>query len=349
MDNFYYVNKLTQQKFLSRFDFIQTSFSSPHNLEFVLPSIDSVEFKRKSVNFDLETKEFLFRLKNSHEKINLWYSGGVDSHFLLTNFIKYDIPLNQLTVCTKLPFDHHSCSKITAEELYTALPYLDKISDYVKRHCVEILLPVAGADHYEKFFSNPNWVNNTNNGSVRTPTDIVNVLPAMPDQEDICQLTGHETPFVVYDNGWKFYFVDHQLLPDITSTIYKPTVYDSLFLESYVNTIVDQLEKILNFEDKFCLGQQSAGSKFFSRLVPEMQHANSTVWAQYPKASLDINDRTNILTKINSESFKSYLDYQSAVLLKPRWFDLYCNRTDWQLMEKNYQMGGVLTKFFDLN
>lgn len=354
--NFYYQQLNTDVQYRSRLDAFQSdNLVQAHDLKFCIPFIDNYQFGRKFVNFDTTTNEFLCRLRNKYKKINLWYSGGVDSHYLLSSFIKHNIPLDEITICKKLPFGDHSYSMITAEELYTAIPYINTATaavDYIKHHQTKLSTLTIGAREYKNFFRSPSWINNTNIGEIRSPTFISNVFKLIPDIDvstSTCNLLGSETPFVYYNNGWKFYFVDWQFNAETHQSIVKPATSDPLFLESYVNAIIDQLEKNPEFDKKFSREfNRSVSSKFFTRLVPELQQVNSSIWAQYPNVSFDC-DHTDIKQLINSATFKSWIDYRSGLELAPSWFNDYYYNTDWAILERNFNFGGVLTKEFVVN
>jgi hypothetical protein len=351
--NFYYKQLNNDYQFYSRFDIINSADSiQPYDLNFCISSLDNYRFTRKPANFSIAIRDFLLRLRNKYKKINLWYSGGVDSHFLLYNFIKYDIPLDEITICKKQPFGDHVYSKLTAEETYTAMPYISTIAaGYIKQHQTKLSTPIIGIQEYEKFFKDSSWIKHTLIGDIRSPTYISNAIKLVPDIDtdpSTCNLNGSETPFVIYDNGWKFYFVDRQIIPENNDLIYKPTTSDPEFLESYVNAIIDQLERIPGYKEKFSkTGSRDVRSKFFTQIIPEIQEINSSIWAQYPKVSFD-SDGSDIKDLVNHLSVKTLLDYRSALELQPNWFLDYCNNTDWKAIERNYHFGGILTKEFDI-
>jgi len=356
MNEFYhYLHKKTGKIFSdSRVDAIhQSSIKYGHELEFCISSIDQFDFKRKyNNNFSNDVKDFLYRLKNQFKKINLWYSGGLDSHFILNNFIKHDIPLDEITTCVKLPFDNHFFSQIAADEVYSALPFIkgnysNDITDYISRHRVKISTPVVGSKEFTAFYENPEWIKQSNSGSIRSAVYEANIMHLIDFDKDpkICNLFGLETPNVFYDDGWKFSFFDRAYVPNI-SLMFNPSGRDPLFVESFVNAIIDQLEKIPNYQKKFNK-PNNLPSKFGMRRIPEIQEANSTIFCALHK-NFTYKDKSTIISLINSRYFKSYNDYRSALILNPLWFQHYCNLTDWNAVKKDYYIGEIRTKNFTI-
>jgi hypothetical protein len=301
------------------------------------------------VDLDKEMRDFLYRLKTQYLKINLWYSGGIDSHFLLRGFINHDVPLDEIFIIKQMPFDDHAYSKITCEALYTAIPYLDTIQDYIIRHNVKTTQLTFGSRENEQYYRDPSWIQHTHSGEMRNASYVSQVIKQfnIDITASVCHLTGSETPFFFYDQGWKFYFIDQQI--DVDATQIKPTTHDAVFLEAYVNAVLDQLELYPDYKTRFAEKNSAYRSTEFKRILPQMQEANATVWGQFPKFGFNVSSDSDFITRVNTCSFKNQLDYRSAKELNPKWFQDYCQLTDWKMIEKIIKFPGVSSQTFKIH
>lgn len=86
------------------------------------------------------------QLRQRYRNLALWYSGGRDSHHILSTFIKYNIPLDQLLLC------HYKLNPVRSAEYYNwQMPLAKKykqINPKVKITTVEVDEKV-----YERYFS----------------------------------------------------------------------------------------------------------------------------------------------------------------------------------------------------
>lgn len=351
MDVIDYLDTATGIAYPSRFAVVQNiPVTQAHGLQFRIPALDSHRFRRKQSDLDRAIELFLHRLRSQFCRVNLWYSGGTDSHLLLCSFVQHDVPLDEIFVVKKMPFDDHPYSFLTAEELYAAIPYFDQISGYIKKHNVKITSITLGSQHFAQHFQYSDWIQHTNHGEVRNPTYIRHVIKqfGIESGNTVCHLNGSETPFFYYDQGWRFYFIDRQIIPEISCDIYKPCLHDKNFLESYVNAIIDRLELYPDYATRFAKGNLYS-SKWFAQTLCQTHKINSSIWVRYPKHFSHPGSSTDIVDRVNcNSSFKNFLDYRSAKELNPKWFQHYRYLTDWSCIERDHQFPGMRTQIFEI-
>ena len=170
------------------------------------------------------------RLREKHDKITFWYSGGSDSDYMLDLFLKNKIKIDEI-VCLKSGF-----KEADFEIDNFAIPKLNKVKDQLSDTVVKIMQPtVKDYENYYQTFDEEK----IKKGCVNFATFIrliqQNFFMQYKGGENDLVMIGREKPEIVNVNDQNyFYFVDVAIEPN-------PIIYNFFIDDPLINAKQSQL------------------------------------------------------------------------------------------------------------
>ena len=352
MNQLYYQSY--QQRYQHRYQLIDHCNTQSHDWVLRIDPLQSYQFRRQPGNLDLSMATALTRIRQKYSKIRLFYSGGLDSHFVMQHCLHNKIHLDEIYSVIKTPFQN-SLLMALDEGINSAHPFLQEVSEQLSR--TKVHTPVLTHEFYNKFYAVDDYWKYSYSMFIVEPSRVCNIINGFAlDNKDVCNLTGIDTPFVYWDQGWKFCFVDLQFMSEHSnqqaSLVHSLSLQDPEFLQAYVNAIVDQMELYPDHRTRFSWHNVlKYGSKFIQRLVPEMQSVNGQMWGlRLPKNSGIVPPATaSFMEKNLHANFRSFMYWQQAQQEQPAWLDRWINHTNWAWVERCQQFGGVFSDQFVLH
>lgn len=325
-----------------------------------IPALDSYRFYRhRNCDFNQITKKCLERIRQTHKTVRLLYSGGVDSHFMLRQLINNGIFVDEIHSVNKVPFNDPVC-RLMDESESCGWIFLDEPHTTERLTGTKIFKTDLTEQHYSDYFNSDNFwkYSNNNLADCTSSANLVGALKLSVGPE-ICNLIGISTPFIYYNNGWKFVLVDTQFETEhSSSTVYKNAVHNiSLtypeFIEGYVNNIVDHLETFPDFKERFTFNKviNYTTSQDFRKYCPEMIETNGTLWGnRQPKRTNLVLDGDELpYQRVIKTHFKSLLWSPHLEKNNTQWYFNWRDRTDWNWVEEKKRFGGILSSEFSLD
>ena len=138
--------------------------------------------------------EFIHQLREEHDHIRLFYTGGFDSHCILKYFLDNNIQLDETATvwCGLNKNDTNSTSD--KEYKLSAEPYIQQ-----HRHKIgQITYLHNGLNEYKKFYSNPDWMLDVPGGYpyARLFTSVFPWFDEYNHSAD-CNIVGKEKPYLI--------------------------------------------------------------------------------------------------------------------------------------------------------
>lgn len=99
------------------------------------------------------------QLRDSGKYLRLWYSGGSDSHTVLTTFLNNNIHLDEIACARFSPINNFD-SEGYQEINLTAVPFLKSIQHTIPKTKISLHDPTA--EQYLAYLKQDDWYNNTN-------------------------------------------------------------------------------------------------------------------------------------------------------------------------------------------
>lgn len=96
-------------------------------------------------------KQRALQLREKYDHLVLFYSGGIDSHNILTTFIKNNIKLDAVVIYGTFEFDKEKNSKFNLELYNAAIPFAKQYEHLYDLHLIDI------SSMYEKYY-HADWI-----------------------------------------------------------------------------------------------------------------------------------------------------------------------------------------------
>ena len=145
------------------------------------------------------------QLRETSKYLRLWYSGGADSHTMLTTFINANLRIDEIVLVRASPIDDFE-SEANRETFQRSMPYIDAVRNlmpYTKISVVDIT-----ADQYLAHYKKPDWYLETTNydfsddpGILLGSREAIAQHGGLAMNDDIVELTGGDKPRVIRQNG----------------------------------------------------------------------------------------------------------------------------------------------------
>lgn len=220
------------EKFKDRYPAILRSNESNQPVYFHAPaSYDSFDFS-VPIEHTLEklSCDLAQRLRQSHNKLTFWYSGGTDSDFMLNTFIKHKIHIDEI-VCLKSGFkdadfeiDNH------------AIPKLERVRLQIPKTKITIMTPSVAdyVDYYNSFDETKIAKGCVNFGTFLRLLQQNFFLNYTKSADELIMI-GREKPNIVKVEGLHyFYFLDVEIEPN-------QMIYNFFIDEPLINAKQSQL------------------------------------------------------------------------------------------------------------
>lgn len=326
-----------------------------HDFVLHIDPLVSYTFSRRPGNLKHATAKVLDQLRQQYHKIRLFYSGGIDSHFVLHHCLINSIPIDEIYSVVKTPFKDPVLMALD-ESVNSAQPFLKQVADQLAG--TDIHTPVLDHDFFNQFYSSNDFWRYSYQMYLGEPSRVCNIIDGLNlDSDGVCNLVGIDTPFVFWEQGtWQFCFVDQQFITEHVSKqsqcVHSISLQHPEFVEAYVNTIVDQMEQYPDYQTRFSWANVlQSRSKFIQQMIPELQAINGQTWGlRLPKsAGVPAPEQCSFMEKTLHANFRSFMHWPHAVQEQPAWLDRWMHATDWDWVERCHKFGGVFSDRFVLH
>lgn len=157
-------------------------------------------------NYDLT---YLQLLRKSKSYIRLFYSGGTDSHHILSTAVQNKIFLDEVVVITRNLYNQESLQSCDQEVIDLAIPYLNTLDS---TQVGKIVFKNFDADYLRDLYQTPDWMFKGSSGEIGFRLhQLKGYERDQPNQAD-CQIIGSEKPSLLcYKNRWYATSIDTEL------------------------------------------------------------------------------------------------------------------------------------------
>jgi hypothetical protein len=197
-------------------------------------------------NYDLDYLQFL---RNTKSYIRLFYSGGSDSHHILTTAVKNKIYIDEIVVVTRNLYNKEILQPCDVEIVKHAIPFLNTLSS---AQVGKVTFKNFDAEHMRNLYKSPDWMFKVPGGDIGFrilqyyDIDDQAVTPAD------CQIFGTEKPSMVfYKNRWFATVIDAQLMPSAFAQNVCSFYLMPENIKSYLVKAINFKNKILSTEPLF--------------------------------------------------------------------------------------------------
>lgn len=183
----------------------------------------------ESFNWTVEPEEDIYdlyaerarQLRNKYDYLVLMYSGGVDSHTVLSSFVNNNIQINEICTFTNADVEHRT-DKFNQEVFNAAIPFvntMDLKSIGTKFRLFDISDLIINQYNDQFHFENhelynqgvaPNWVNAVKSHLLKN--SIKEHLALTEQGKTVCYIWGYDKPtLLLNDNKYSIHFYDSTL------------------------------------------------------------------------------------------------------------------------------------------
>ena len=168
-------------------------------------------------DFSIEPKETwatllkneAIKLRETYQFIKLWYSGGADSHLMLTTFIENNIHIDEIC-CMKSGFENADYEISNYAE-----PFLKTIQKQIPKTKINIINPTIS--DYENYY-NKEFTKNTPGWGYSCFRLIYHdeLIKDYNQKEGLVNVFGAEVPIILQkNNNWYTYWLDASIEPNL--------------------------------------------------------------------------------------------------------------------------------------
>jgi hypothetical protein len=327
-------------------------------------NFDQYEFRRQSVDqhqVDSAIEQRVHSLREQHDYLRLWFSGGRDSRLILESFMKYGIKIDEIVVtrrCTRNNVGLYPEYNPLIEIDSSAIGFLNKNKDKLSDSKITII--DIDEEHYVAFFENPKWFTKVSQWFFplaylpRQFLEFINPkFNILNTSKPTCELVGSAIPTVYFgdqnnyfgyknpNKKWNFIFscsAFNIIGPDIGTIHFEDfliTEENPKLFELHVNSIVDDYERT---------GQHPDYSKNYrqqERFIRDRSlFFKSWSYDEIQLPKIDIRDfefPSDDYFWNASQSTRGYYDMINRWHQTPmaRSLQLYRDNTDWRLVEQH--------------
>lgn len=336
---------LTRDRFQARF--------IDNNVRWSLgPNFDTYDFTQPlEKTYEQLIKQRWQQLKSKYNYTRLWFSGGRDSRLVLDSAIRHGIYIDEIVIIRPSMFPTNLRILQLAEQDRNAISYIDAIKPLIPNTKINVIN--FQDRHYAQVFSNPNWHHYNNVWMIFVPWTVQNSMPIFADEfgfsqhPDAVDLMGTLHPFIWYDQGWRFQFIDSQF-QDLGKTVEIFNVTDDMpeLIHRYVCDCTNYLESQNNYLQKFQGNINDIRNQhlmYKNIILPDPSTQFPKRWEQHWRP------HDNIYYKVNS-GFKSTLLLMlcEQQLPQPQGYQNYINCSNWKEIEQEHNHGGICSLEFTL-
>ena len=154
-------------------------------------------------------KNEAIKLRETYQFIKLWYSGGADSHLILTTFIENNIHIDEIC-CMKSGFENADYEISNYAE-----PFLKTIQEQIPKTKISIINPTIS--DYENYY-NKEFTKNTAGWGYSCFRLIYHdeLIKDHNQREGLVNVFGAEAPIILKkNNNWYTYWLDASIEPNL--------------------------------------------------------------------------------------------------------------------------------------
>jgi hypothetical protein len=321
---------------------------------------DTYDFSRPAMPFEEAIITRLQLLRESGRYLRFWFSGGKDSLMILKHAQKANIKFDEIVLVKNLILGPHCYIGSITEIMENAAAWIEE--NRTSLAGTKITYIDFTAEEYALVFQDPTWIHHSNlwylhlayapNLFYKFVEPAKKFLDDIPDRYDIL---GSIHPHIWWDDGWKFCYVDMQFQqyswPTQENFLATPDFPE--LVHSYARSVVKSLDsrgiQFGRFQDAV-LGDTNQLLRNVRDLLPTYQFELPRSKSQYPKTWSDPWRPTEDLFWKGNCTYKTTLSALILFYQNPRekFFDDYCNLTDWQQICNEMSAGGICSQTFSL-
>jgi len=239
-------------------------------------------------------KAHALKLRDSHEYLRLWYSGGSDSQTILNTFVKNDIHLDEIAMVRFSPINNYE-SRAMQEINLVAIPQIQQIRAQIPHTKVEVY--DLGYSYYVSWFDKHFDLDKTNvpNFRIFFTSNAHKLIPGINNYKNIGNITGVEKPRLSSDEkGTYWYFIDESLANHIVDP-HEPAHQIMFFMDPIVHAKQCHIIKNHNdFNGRTIHKPEYFIGKCRDELFLNFSHGKTSIGHNSsPKAQMDIEDALN--------------------------------------------------------
>ena len=171
-------------------------------------------------------------LREKHDYLRIYYSGGSDSHEILSLFLKHHIHIDEILMARQSPVNYFT-GPSNKEINEVAIPFVNSIKDTIPN--TKVTVCDIGEQAFNNYFGQKNFLTDCYSNHFR-PGWCANfhvLVPGINDIPGVCNLDGLEKPTIGIDNtGIFLQYTDNTFGGNIVSQERASTsAIDNFFLE----------------------------------------------------------------------------------------------------------------------
>jgi len=211
-------------------------------------------------NYDLDYLQFL---RSTESYIKLYYSGGTDSHHILTTAVENKIFLDEIVVVTRNLYNKEMLQPCDIELSQQAIPFLRTLNP---SQIGKVTFRNYDAEYMRTLYQSPDWMFNVPGGDISFRIGQWEYFFDDVDNSNCCQIAGYENPsLVLYKNRWFATTIDTQLTPGVF-------MHNVCLFCMMPENIKSYLVKAINFKNKILSSGQILNKNFQS--FPSLMYYN---------------------------------------------------------------------------
>jgi hypothetical protein len=201
-------------------------------------------------NYDLD---YLQLLRKTKSYIRLYYSGGSDSHHILTTAVENKIYIDEIVVVTRNLYNKEILQSCDIEIVEQVIPFLNTLSlDQVGK----ITFKNLDAECMRSLYQNPDWMFRLSGGDVGFRIHQFGLETSQNFKISDCQIIGAEKPSLIfYKDRWFATVIDTQILD-------KAVMNNSCLFYIMPENIKSYLVKAIKFKNKILNSDKTINSNF---------------------------------------------------------------------------------------
>lgn len=241
-------------------------------------------------NYDLDYLQFL---RNTKSYIRLFYSGGSDSHHILTTAVENNIYLDEIIVVTRNLYNKEILQPCDIEIAEQAIPFLNTLSP---SQIGKVTFKNFDADYMRALYQSPDWMFKVPGGGLGFRIvqyyDIDDKARSPAD----CEIFGTEKPSLVfYKNRWFATVIDTQI-------IFSAFVQNVCSFYLMPENIKSLLVQAINFRNRILFSKIKLNKKFY--FFPSLMYYDDSNLGKYQNNKfLNGKDQFAIQEAIKEEDF----------------------------------------------
>ena len=315
---------------------------------------EETEFKRNKENVDLFElgRKRLLQIKQTGKKFHFWYSGGLDSTFVLECMIRFNIYPDVIHTYMVDPCDR-KLSLLHRDEVQKSIDFLDSLNlpSNIERKLWEL-----NSEIFEKCFKLDSYLEYSsivNYSFIFVTNWYHKIYSDFPLSDSDYHLFGSITPRIMFDGKWKFSFYDYQFEMMLQSNNEYFITSDREFLEAYINNIINTCNSRMKWNQKIIDIQSQNDERFLKKMCPEIVEAGKLIkWEQYSKVVKDPIKTGNAAIDVVTSKFqvKSTHTLMSSIDNNLSWVQDFYNliKRNEEVIIRDTNFGGILTEVFEL-